>query len=260
LKDYYQILRVRRGASAAEIRRAYRVLVQQLHPDVNPDPAAHELIKEVNEAYDVLGDAVKKQAYDYSLDNPYTTVSVPQEPVHRDRAYRRRGTYRPPASQGPTQRDMMQRYVHYTTKIGWIGCVLCFILAIDFGIPHRVTEDTVRTFQSRGSGRSEANYVVTYSGQYLKINARDWTFFEVDQPIEVITSRLFSILVEIRIPESNMGITNLGTVYGNFIFALVLLGVFSVLSLVIKGNVEFKFNLGIVNMFVLIFTIILLLK
>jgi hypothetical protein len=257
LKDYYQVLGVRRGAPVAEIRRAYRILVQQLHPDINPDPAAHERIKEVNEAYDVLGDAVKKQEYDYRFDNPYSVSSAPPEPVHRDPAYRRR-SYRP--VQVDPQRELMQRYIYLAKKIAWIGCIVCAVLTVDFIIPHRVTHEVVADFRSSGSRRASRNYVITKSNRYLKISDRDWRFFQVDQNIEVVESGLFSILIKIRIPELNRSVTNLSTIYGNYIFVPILLFVLSVMHFAIKGTLEFKFNLGIVTFFVLIFAIILFLK
>ena len=55
-KDYYGILGVRRDASADDIKRAYRKLARQFHPDVNPDPAAQEKFKDINAAYEVLSD------------------------------------------------------------------------------------------------------------------------------------------------------------------------------------------------------------
>ncbi|NER18561.1 molecular chaperone DnaJ [Spongiivirga citrea] len=64
-EDYYDILGVSKGASQAEIKKAYRKKAIEFHPDKNPDdPAAEEQFKKAAEAYEVLGDEQKKARYD----------------------------------------------------------------------------------------------------------------------------------------------------------------------------------------------------
>jgi molecular chaperone DnaJ len=62
--DYYDLLEVPRDASAEDIKRAYRRLARQLHPDTNADPTAETRFKEVALAYEVLSDPEKRQRYD----------------------------------------------------------------------------------------------------------------------------------------------------------------------------------------------------
>ena len=67
-QDLYQILGVSRDADSDAIKKAYRRLARQLHPDVNPDPTTHDKFKDVTRAYEVLSDPEKRRMYDLGGD------------------------------------------------------------------------------------------------------------------------------------------------------------------------------------------------
>ena len=110
VNDYYGILGVRRDADADEIKKAYRRLARELHPDVNPDPQTQERFKEITQAYEVLSDPEKRQMYDLGAD-PFAPGGaagagrlrrgrVPVQRHHGRLLRRRRGAARP-AQPGP---------------------------------------------------------------------------------------------------------------------------------------------------------------
>ena len=70
-KSLYETLNVSENASTAEIKKAYRTLAKKYHPDMNKDPKAEEKFKEINAAYEVLGDEQKKSQYDMHGDDMF---------------------------------------------------------------------------------------------------------------------------------------------------------------------------------------------
>ena len=63
-RDYYEVQGVERSAAEAEIKKAYRLLARQYHPDVNKESEAESRFKEIAEAYEVLSNSEKRAAYD----------------------------------------------------------------------------------------------------------------------------------------------------------------------------------------------------
>ncbi|MEA2194098.1 MAG: molecular chaperone DnaJ [Solirubrobacteraceae bacterium] len=75
VQDHYKVLGVERKASQDEIKKAYRKLARQYHPDKNPgDAKAEERFKQISQAHDILGDPDKRKEYDRALTNPFSNV------------------------------------------------------------------------------------------------------------------------------------------------------------------------------------------
>lgn len=95
LPDLYDVLGVAEEASAQEIKKAYRQLAREFHPDKNPNnPAAEERFKQIQQAYDVLGNEEKRREYDTVRRDPYASFGGSGDGSSRSRFYRNPdGTY-----------------------------------------------------------------------------------------------------------------------------------------------------------------------
>ncbi|MDH5604753.1 MAG: DnaJ domain-containing protein [Cyclobacteriaceae bacterium] len=105
MKDYYAILRVTKYASELDIRKSFKQLALQYHPDKNQhDPQAEEIFKEINEAYQVLSNPVKKSKYDFSISY-----------MHRAKSYTQNWSATPPYG-NQKEKSIYNRYGKFNWK------------------------------------------------------------------------------------------------------------------------------------------------
>jgi curved DNA-binding protein CbpA len=245
--DHYETLGVARTATSAEIKRAYRRLAVLYHPDKNPDPKAENFFKEVNVAYDVLSDPVKKRSYDLRGQTIFEQHHQP--PPHRDPAYR--NPNRPkPKYKGERQRilEMMAGYLPYMQRATWFCLFLSTILIIDFVLPHRDADDSIveAFFIKKTSGRyggSKFWRFTTEKGQDFEVEADHSTTLTSGASINIESSMLFNVPRYINTTSQTIRVTK--TLYGNFFFAPILLFVLAFCGYLFRNKIETSFNLGV---------------
>ena len=159
--DYYQILELRRDASAKEIKRAYRKKALVLHPDVNAKPNALEEFQQLQEAYAVLSDPDKRARYDQGEETEVTVDPTP--PDYRE--YRRRtwnNSSRFDTTGRPRPDTDYAHFARFNTIIGCITLLFASTFLVDFFINTEQKGLTVLTVQNKGlvtKKRDDFNYL-----------------------------------------------------------------------------------------------------
>ena len=254
MKDYYQVLGVSTNATVTEIKSAYRKLVRRFHPDISKDSNADQRIKEINEAYDVLSDPVKKHTYDTRSTRFYFEVEE-QKPVHRDPKYRSRG----PARKYKSEQELLHEWMISHKKIPrWISIfslIFCSILVLDFSLPYQRSQETIEEIAFHRGG---VGIIYTNGGAY-QFSLENAVNFSVGQEIEILTSPIFNVIRAFENPSSERSLSlDRGNIYGNFIFGPLTLVICSILERKTKWSIETKFNLAIANVLVFMLCLVFL--
>lgn len=109
-KNYYKVLDIKTNARSDEIKKAYRKLVKQFHPDYNPgSDVSQEMLKKINEAYEVLSDTTKRTEYDLFLGINQKPHHIQKENVQKQ--------YRQEKVQSHI--DIADIFKRYSEKNGW---------------------------------------------------------------------------------------------------------------------------------------------
>lgn len=265
MKDYYSILGLSSTASAAEIKRVYRRLAVMYHPDKNPSPEAESLFKEINEAYDVLGDPAKKQLYDQRWQNPFQEL-IQEEPVvqHRDPRYRGRRPrgYRPATSSRYTTKDLMQEYLPKVIGFCRVGALLGFLLLVDFFLPAtESTERVLNVYSVYRSGRYGGQHfshqiMITNEGARIKFYNNDALGFPIGAAVLIKRTPILSTVRRISNDTSDVELDN---IYGAVGIVPLIMFIISLLGLLTsRSNVEYAFNLSIGAAILLIISLYLI--
>jgi len=255
VKDYYDILGVAASATELEIKRAYRKLAVQYHPDKNPAVEARPRFLEINEAYDVLGDRQKRAAYDARLANPLQEIFTEPVRTHRDPAYRQPRPFR--KKEPPASWFLMRDSIKYVIWISRVGIVFTTLFFIDYFLPYRQLEDRI-VERRTGRGRSNHAYYILHTarGEQVQVFDAPGANFREDRDIQLGITPIFG---------SVMTVTNsAGTfdawvaMYSTLMFFPILLFVNSLLALLYRERMEFCFNLSVTAFVLLIISLILL--
>jgi hypothetical protein len=253
--DYYHILGISKNSTAGEIRRAYRKLAVIYHPDKNPDPKAETFFKEVNQAYEVLGDPEKRRVYDLRFTHSVDIPDVQQAPPrHRDPRYRP-GPRPHTKSQRDELRELMAKYLPYFQWVS-IGCfALCCCLLVDYSWPASVSVEQIESTSLRRtySRNSSTTWWVIHTSEGRTVDL-PFGVSEVFLPGESATissSKFLGVPRMVQCQSTVVPIKN--SLYGNFVFAPAALLLISFFGVVFRKNVEYGFNFGVISFVVLLF-------
>ncbi len=260
MKNYYAILGVSHTATPDDIKKAFRKLAVQFHPDKNPDPKAEVIFKELSEAYDVLSDWEKRKMYDLSFENPFDLKTPPPPPPkpHRDPRYKPKPPgYKPPKRH--TVRDTMSEYLRYFRVGSWIGTIFFAVLLIDFVVPARVVEeDLVQVHTIKGPRNSFRHYTfITGTGKEIKVYNLQAGLLTKEERIRFGETLLLRTKMYISDPGPTYQV-NMGYLYRTLVFVPLILGVSSIVGVGYRKNIELPFNMSIVSAIFMLITVSLL--
>ncbi|HEY8935826.1 MAG TPA: DnaJ domain-containing protein [Cyclobacteriaceae bacterium] len=262
MKDYYEILGVSPASSSAEIRRIYRRLALQYHPDKNPSPEAQATFQEINEAYEILGDEENRRRYDLKRQAPSTPDLTPDDiyahasPAYRDPAYRRRQ----PQSATPRVNEnveMMRRYLPYISWLTWAGLATMVIFMLDYTLPFlHSTEKVIKTTVTHVKGTS--SYLVKTTNHSVRLY--DGSSFENNTDVDLEYTPILQVVFKIVDHNRTEKIATSRGVYGPIFFLPLLLFSTAIAGFFLRKNIEYSFNINITLGLMCIIVIYLILR
>ncbi|GGG28085.1 J domain-containing protein [Hymenobacter glacieicola] len=248
MSTFYATLEVSEQATAEEIRRAYRRLVLLTHPDRTPDPAAHERYLAINAAYDVLSQPERRQLYDAALAiRRRPPASVP--PTAPPRLGRDRDRHRRPVAQarrGPSPDPyavVFARYAPWARRFCVLMLVFCGLLLVDFCWTQEYPREVVQAVERHSLSSRRSGSVTYYTFHTQHANFRnydyDWT---IGTALAIRKSALFGQIREFAVSGKGWQRADQVSIYGNFLFAPLLLLLIAAAGAFWRRSNVFVFN------------------
>ncbi len=262
--DFYEIMGVRPEATEDEIKRSFRKLAVTYHPDKNNSADAEDKFKEINQAYEVLGDPQRRAQYDVLLADQKEIITHAKS-YHRDPAYRRNRAYQSNSVETQSTHQLMAEFLPKFRWACWVSLFVCFVVALDFFLPFHYLQDDImeinRMYRTgRGGGMIyDHDELITRSGISIKLFNEELVHFKNVRQIKLEKSPLFGKIVTASTPNEDYKV-KIAPIYSHLLFVPILLFITSLLGVVVRKSVEFPFNLSIVSFLMLILVVFILFK
>jgi hypothetical protein len=264
MKNYYTILGVRENATDQEIKKAFRGLAVQYHPDKNPDPKVEVLFKEITEAYNTLSDPEKKVFYDLRRQNPFMDTAPKtstETSRHRDPPYKGVGHEHTPKAKVNLAKKLQVASLPYLMIFCYAGIILPLMLFVDYNVPYTNVNDVIvhaRVYAGEEVRHAPNNFkfiFTTSSGDVIKISDLNKLSLEKGDNIQFSKTKIFKTVMVV-----SDGIYRLktGYVYKAVIFVPFILLCLSIVGVSRRKDVEMAFSLCLASAFLLVMSLFLL--
>ncbi|MCW5909856.1 MAG: J domain-containing protein [Cyclobacteriaceae bacterium] len=260
MKNYYAILGLNDFAHVQEVKRAYRKLALLYHPDKNPSAEAAALFIEINEAYEALGDPQRKMEHDRMLQGvPASPPFTIRQNQYRDPRYRRGPVSGESGSVRRQVLQAMQQYLKYAVMFSRLAFLFSLVLIADYSMPAQKTKEEVTSVRNKQESRyAQSSQLSLDGGEMITLNQETAREFKRGSVITIHTSSLFSVPLILENEATRFKAKVPVSIYGNFKFLPLVMLITSLLGTFWWKGVEFRFNLGIVNILLILLSFVFL--